>query len=108
MAQAKRKVDDVFNALGDPTRRAIVHRLARGPLTVSDLAGPLSITLTGVRQHLHVLEVSGLVRTEKLGRARMCTFEPKGLGVIEAWINVQRSLWERGLGDLPDLLDEDD
>lgn len=108
MAQARQKVDDVFNALGDPTRRAIVHRLVRGPSTVSDLAEPLNITLTGVRQHLDVLAACGLVRTEKVGRTRMCTFEPKGLVVIEAWINVQRSMWERALDDLRELLDEGD
>jgi len=108
MAPAMPKVEDVFNALGDPTRRAIVRRLARGPSTVSELAEPLSITLTGVRQHLDVLEACGLVRTEKVGRARMCTFEPKGLVVIEAWINVQRSIWERALDDLRDLLEEGD
>jgi DNA-binding transcriptional ArsR family regulator len=108
VAQAKLKADDVFHALGDPTRRAIVHKLARGPASVSKLAEPLGITLTAVRQHLDVLEICGLVRTEKVGRVRTCTFETKGLAVIETWINVQRSMWSQALDNLGDLLDEED
>lgn len=108
MGQAKLKPDDVFNALGDPTRRAIVHKLARGPSSVSRLAEPLGITLTAVRQHLDVLEGCGLVRTEKIGRVRTCSFETKGLAVIETWINLQRSMWAQALDNLGDLLDEQD
>lgn len=108
MGYAKLKADDVFNALGDPTRRAIVHKLARGPSSVSRLAEPLGITLTAVRQHLDVLEGCGLVRTEKIGRVRTCSFETKGLAVIETWINLQRSMWAQALDNLGDLLDEQD
>ena len=84
----KRKVDinRVFHALGDPTRRAIVQQLSRGPLSVSRLALPLAITLAAVVQHLQILEESGLVRTEKAGRVRTCRLEPGGLTVAEKWI----------------------
>lgn len=108
MGAAKLKADDVFNALGDPTRRAIVYKLARGPASVSALAGPLGITLTAVRQHLDVLEGCGLVSTRKIGRVRTCRFETKGLGVIETWINMQRSMWAEALDSLGDLLDKED
>lgn len=108
MGQAKLKADDVFNALGDSTRRAIVHRLVRGPASVSTLAEPLGITITAVRQHLDVLEGCGLVRTEKVGRVRTCRFETKGLAVIETWISVQRSMWSQALDNLGELLDDED
>jgi DNA-binding transcriptional ArsR family regulator len=100
-------VDRVFHALGDPTRRAIVEKLSEGPVTVSNLAEPLSITLAAVVQHLQILEGSGLVRTEKVGRVRTCRIEAKGLTVAERWINERRSLWEKRLDRLGDfLLDE--
>jgi DNA-binding transcriptional ArsR family regulator len=88
-------VDRVFHALGDPTRRAIVEKLSAGPVSVSRLAKPLAITLAAVVQHLQVLEASGLVQTEKIGRVRTCRIEPKGLSVAEKWINDRRALWER-------------
>jgi DNA-binding transcriptional ArsR family regulator len=99
-------VDRVFHALGDPTRRAIVERLSSGPASVSSLARPLDITLAAVVQHLQVLEVSGLVRTSKVGRVRTCRMEPAGLSVVERWIAGRRSLWERRLDRLGDLLAE--
>lgn len=108
MGMAKLKADDVFNALGDPTRRAIVLKLVKGPSSVSQLAEPLGITLTAVKQHLDVLEGSGLVSTRKVGRVRTCSFETKGLAVIETWINLQRTMWSQALDNLGDLLDEED
>jgi DNA-binding transcriptional ArsR family regulator len=108
MPSPRPKVDRVFHALGDPTRRAIVERLSRGPRSVSHLATPLGITLTGVAQHLQVLEDSGLVRTDKTGRVRTCRLEPSGLSVLEQWIRTQRSTWERRLDRLGDLLAEPD
>lgn len=101
-------VDRVFHALGDPTRRALVERLSQGPATVTDLAKPLAISLAAVVQHLHVLEHSGLVRTEKVGRVRTCRVEPAGLSVAERWIGERRSLWERRLDRLGDLLAADE
>jgi DNA-binding transcriptional ArsR family regulator len=99
-------VDRVFHALGDPTRRAIVEKLSAGPISVSRLAKPLAITLAAVVQHLQVLEKSGLVRTEKVGRVRTCSIEPQGLTVAERWIADRRSLWERRFDRLGDLLAE--
>jgi DNA-binding transcriptional ArsR family regulator len=102
------RVDRVFHALGDPTRRAIVEKLCEGPLSVSRLAEPLDITLAAVVQHLQVLEKSGLVRTEKAGRVRTCRIEPDGLTVAEKWIMDRRSLWQRRLNRLGNLLAESD
>jgi DNA-binding transcriptional ArsR family regulator len=103
----KPDIDRVFHALGDPTRRAIVERLSAGPLTVSRLAAPLAITLAAVVQHLQILEESGLVQTEKVGRVRTCRVEPAGLSAAEQWIADRRSLWENRLDRLGDLLNED-
>jgi DNA-binding transcriptional ArsR family regulator len=100
------RVDRVFHALGDPTRRAIVERLSQGPISVSDLAAPLAITLAAVVQHLQVLEESGLIKTHKKGRVRTCRMEPAGLAVVERWIASRRSLWERRLDRLGELLSD--
>jgi DNA-binding transcriptional ArsR family regulator len=100
------QVDRVFHALGDPTRRAIVEKLSEGPVSVSKLAKPLRITLAAVVQHLQVLEKSGLVQTEKVGRVRTCRMETRGLSVAERWIEDRRSLWERRFERLGKLLDE--
>ena len=101
-------IDRVFHALGDATRRAIVEKLSEGPVSVSHLARPLEITLAAVVQHLQILEKSGLVHTEKVGRVRTCRIEPKGLSVAERWIEDRRSLWEKRLDRLGDLLAEPD
>ena len=100
------QVDRVFHALGDPTRRALVERLSDGPVTVSGLAEPLAITLAAVVQHLQVLEKSGLVRTEKVGRVRTCRIESKGFTVAEQWIADRRALWERRFDRLGKMLSE--
>jgi DNA-binding transcriptional ArsR family regulator len=102
------KVDRVFHALGDPMRRAIVEKLSEGPLSVSRLADPFAVTLTAVVQHLQVLEESGLVHTEKVGRVRTCRLEGAGLKVLEQWIADRRSSWERRLDRLGDVLNEPD
>src|ERR1700733_2440108 len=101
-------IDRLFHALGDPTRRAILDRLSEGPLSVSRLAAPLDITLTAVVQHLQVLEESGLVHTEKVGRVRTCRIETTGFAVLEQWISDHRSTWERRLDRLGDLLADDE
>jgi DNA-binding transcriptional ArsR family regulator len=108
MLSQRANIDRVFHALGDPTRRAIVEKLSEGPISVSRLAMPLDITLAAVVQHLQVLEKSGLVHTEKIGRVRTCRIEPKGLSVAERWIEDRRSLWERRLDRLGHLLTEPD
>ena len=105
MRKKKPDIDRVFHALGDPSRRAILEKIGQGPISVSRLAEPLDITLAAVVQHLQVLEESGLVRTEKVGRVRTCRIEPAGLSVAAQWIGDRRSMWERGLDRLGDLLD---
>jgi DNA-binding transcriptional ArsR family regulator len=102
------QVDRVFHALGDPTRRAMIEKLSEGPVSVSKLAKPLAITLAAVVQHLQILEKSGLVRTEKVGRVRTCRVEPKGLTLAERWIADRRSLWESRFDRLGKLLAEPD
>lgn len=106
MPTARINIDRVFHALGDPTRRAILEKLSKGPLSVSRLAAPLHITLTAVAQHLQVLEECGLVHTEKVGRVRTCRIEMRGFSVLEQWIGDRRSTWERRLDRLGDLLAE--
>src|SRR5690242_7419719 len=106
MAGSKATVDRVFHALADVTRRAILERLSKGPISVSQLAEPLDMTLAAVVQHLQVLEESGLVRTEKAGRVRTCQLEPAGLSVAEKWIADRRSVWERRLDRLGKLLED--
>jgi DNA-binding transcriptional ArsR family regulator len=101
-------VDRVFHALGDPTRRAIVDMLSQGPRSVSRLAEPLQITLTAVAQHLQILEESGLVHTEKVGRVRTCRIEWTGFAVLKQWIDDHRSTWDRRLDRLGDVLAEDE
>jgi DNA-binding transcriptional ArsR family regulator len=97
--------DPVFHALADPTRRSIVERLSRGAATVSELAKPLTISLPAVLQHLRVLEGSGLVRTEKVGRVRTCHIEPAALSTAEQWIAARRADWEQRLDRLGDYLE---
>jgi DNA-binding transcriptional ArsR family regulator len=88
------RLDRAFQALADPTRRALVARLSRAPATVSELARPLRMTLPAVMQHLRLLEESGLVTSEKKGRVRTCRIAPKALAVAEGWIAEQRAAWE--------------
>ena len=99
-------LDLTFQALADPTRRALVERLSRSPASVSELARPLTMSLPAVMQHLAVLEGSGLVVSEKIGRVRTCRIEPKALSQAEQWINDRRAEWERRLDRLGDYLAE--
>ena len=99
-------LDQMFQALADPSRRVMVERLCRGPASVSELAKPLAMSLPAVVQHLQVLEASGLVRSEKIGRVRTCHVEPKALRLAEQWINERRLLWERRLDRLGTFLAE--
>lgn len=101
-------IDRLFHALGDPTRRAILNALSRAPTSVTRLAEPLGITVTAVAQHLQILEDSGLVRTEKLGRVRTCSIDPAGFNRLEQWIREHRSQWELRLDRLAELLEEED
>jgi DNA-binding transcriptional ArsR family regulator len=87
-------LDLAFQALGDPSRRAMVERLAIGPASVSELARPLAMSLPAVMQHLAVLEESGLVKSEKVGRVRTCRIDPNVISNAERWLNERRQQWE--------------
>jgi DNA-binding transcriptional ArsR family regulator len=104
--RAPAEVELLFAALADPSRRAMVDRLTRGPATVSELARPLPMSLPAVVQHLHVLEASGLVRSQKVGRVRTCRIEPTGLRAAEDWVTERRRSWERRLDRLGEYLAE--
>ena len=93
-------LDRVFQALADPTRRAVVHRLGQGTAPVSELAAPFEMALPSFLQHLKVLETSGLIRSKKSGRVRTYQLIPRKLEVIESWMAEQRALWERRLDAL--------
>jgi len=94
MANYSFPLDPVFLALSDPTRRAIVSRLARGRASVKELAAPIAMALPSVLKHLHVLERGGLIRSQQLGRTRLCELEPAALRTAEAWMVQQRAMWE--------------
>jgi DNA-binding transcriptional ArsR family regulator len=100
----EQNVDLLFQALADPSRRAMVDRLVVGPTSVSELARPLAMSLPAVVQHLQVLETSGLVRSQKLGRVRTCAIEPAALRTAEQWVADRRTAWERSLDRLGDYL----
>ena len=103
---SQREIDLLFQALADPSRRAMVDRLTRGRASVSELARPLAMSLPAVVQHLRLLEASGLVRTEKVGRVRTCSIEPNALRTAEAWAAERRATWERRLDRLGEFLAE--
>lgn len=106
--EIKIDADRLFHALGDPTRRAILDRLAEGPASVSQLAAMLGVTLTAVGQHLELLEACRLAQTEKVGRVRTCRIEAAGFDALERWVREHRTVWEKRLDRLGDLLIEDD
>lgn len=97
MANQSRQLSRVFQALTDPTRRAIVERLGSGPAPVSELARPFKMALPSFSQHLDVLESCGLVRSHKSGRVRTYRLVPQTLSVAEHWMSSQRAVWERHL-----------
>jgi len=100
------QLDKTFAALADPTRRALVERLVQGPASVSELARPLPMSLPAAMLHLKVLEESGLVTSEKVGRVRTCRIDPKMLSQAEQWVADRRRMWERNLDRLGAWLDE--
>jgi DNA-binding transcriptional ArsR family regulator len=97
-------LDRTFQALGDKSRRCMVERLTLGPASVSELAEPLAMSLAAVLQHVQVLEACGVVKTEKVGRTRMCQIEPAAMTAAERWITDRRRAWEARLDRLGDLL----
>ena len=101
-------LDRVFQALSDPSRRAIVERLTRGDASVSELARPLAMSLAAVVQHVQTLEASGLIRTHKAGRVRYCRLDRPALAQAEQWLTQRRTLWELNLDRLGEVLAEQD
>jgi DNA-binding transcriptional ArsR family regulator len=99
-------LDLAFQALADPTRRAVIERLCIGPASVSELAKPFNMTLAAVVQHIQVLEAAGLVQTSKVGRVRTVQIDPAGLRAAEQWLVARRTLWEHHLDRLAELLAE--
>jgi DNA-binding transcriptional ArsR family regulator len=104
MPKSSPALDDVFRALGDATRRAVLERLARGPGSVSELATPFAMALPSFVQHLDVLERSGLISSTKEGRVRTCRLQPKPLEKAETWLADHRAMWATRLDQLDDYL----
>lgn len=94
MEQYQHQLNGIFQALADPTRRAVIGRLGRGPASVGDLAAPFDMALPSFMKHIHMLEESGLIRTSKIGRVRTCTIETERLAAIGSWLDQQRAIWE--------------
>lgn len=88
------QLNGMFHALADPTRRAVLGRLSRGPVSVSELAKPFDMALPSFLQHIRLLEASGWIRTRKVGRVRICAIEEQSFVAVEAWLAAQRRLWE--------------
>lgn len=88
------RLDNVFQALADPTRRAVIDRLGDGPASITDLARPFDMALPSFLKHIRVLEQSGLIQTRKEGRVRTCAISPAAFTAIEQWLAAQRAAWE--------------
>jgi DNA-binding transcriptional ArsR family regulator len=99
-------LDRTFQALADKSRRSMVERLTLGPAAVSELAAPLTMSLAAVVQHVQILEACGVVKTEKVGRTRMCRIEAAAMTAAEQWITDRRRSWEARLDRLGDVLNE--
>lgn len=104
MAKHDPRLDHLFTALGDPTRRAILTRLATGPASVSDLAAPFDMALPSFLGHLRKLEAAGLIETEKTGRVRSCALNPTAFDPAFDWLEEQRALWSGRLVRLDALV----
>ena len=94
MEQYQERLNDLFQALADPTRRAVLGRLGKGPASISELAKPFDMALPSFMKHVHFLEDSGWIRTRKQGRVRTCAIEKKPFAVVEKWLSEQRAIWE--------------
>ena len=105
MVQHKHHLDQAFAALADPARREILERLGGGSATITELAEPFGMSLTGLKKHVQVLEDAGLVTTEKVGRARRCSLGPRDLGDVQLWIERYRRMLEERLDRLGELLE---
>lgn len=102
--QSGARLDSVFRALGDPTRRAMLARLAKGELTVSELAAPYRISLAAASKHIKTLERAGLVRRTVRGRIHYCRLDPRPLARADDWLRGYERLWETRIQQLIELL----
>jgi DNA-binding transcriptional ArsR family regulator len=107
MLDQSQQLDRAFHALSDPTRRALLDRLTEGPASVSELAAPFGSTLAAIVQHVQVLEASGLIATEKVGRIRTCRISTQTVARVERWLGRRRELWETRFDRLGALLEGD-
>lgn len=105
MVQCEQQLDRTLAALADRTRRSILERLGRGDATITELAEPFGISLTGLKKHVRVLEDAALVSTEKVGRARRCSLGPRDLEDVERWVQSYRRMHEERLDRLGELLE---
>lgn len=94
MANHPEQLNGIFQALADPSRRAVLARLGRGPASISELAEPFAMALPSFMKHIRVLEDSGLIRTRKEGRVRTAVIEKETLGLVDSWLATQRAIWE--------------
>lgn len=104
------QLDGIFQALADPTRRAVVSRLGQGPASVGELASPFDMALPSFMKHIHMLEQSGLIRTSKSGRVRTCEIAREQLAAVDGWLDQQRAIWNGRTDRLEDFVthSEDD
>ena len=105
MVQFSEGLDRSFGALSDPTRRAILLRLARSKASISELAEGFEMTLTGLKKHVQILEEAGLVTTEKIGRVRHCKLGPRRLDDVDTWVATYREMLNERLDHLEDFLE---
>lgn len=104
MANYQPNLDTAFQALADPTRRAVIERLGRGPASVGELAQPFEMALPSFMQHIKTLEQSGILVSQKTGRVRTCHLNPAALSTIDEWMATQRKLWTKRLDQLEAFL----
>jgi len=107
MVERPTELDRAFHALADATRRGILDRLSRGPASVSELAEPYTSSLAAIHQHVQVLEASGLIITQKLGRTRECRISSDAVLRVERWLNERRQLWEYRLDQLGRMVESE-
>ena len=108
MAQFSARLDGVFTALADPTRRSVIAQLGRGPASVTELARTASMTLPSFMKHIATLEGNGLIQTSKSGRVRTCSLRRERLADVDGWLAEQRAIWEERTDRLEQLVTKED
>ena len=106
MEQYQERLNDLFQALADPTRRAVLGRLGAGPASIGELAKPFAMALPSFMKHIHVLEGSGWIQTRKEGRVRICAIETRAFAAADAWLAAQRAQWAARFDRFDALLEQ--